>query len=455
MSEPQRSVHGPEFQRAVLRLMMTEETFCARAVHFLEESYFSGELKWFFRKFKGYHDDFKKCPTDEYVRHEILKHRDAGEAQKYEEQRGAISISKPDDSYLRKELTGFIRANMFIGAYRGAQSLYNAGSKDDAYDFTRLRLEELQKVDFEKEKVVRFGDADQTLDNSRLQFENACPTGIRVIDESMGGMLPQTWTTFLGSSSAGKSMICPNLAFFNAMVGKRTFVTIHEDEEGPTKLRYLACFSGIKYNRLLVPRSMLTDDERTQIRLADDLLKEYVVLRFMYGQEAYVENVQDAIRQFIKEWPFQLYICDYGQCLGSKQFKNRDNKYDIQGFIYEQLKQTMLELNIAGAGGAQVNRTGHNLNKRGTDFLRGTDIGDSFEIFRKSSNVISINRSDEDAIFNRVVFLLDKARSGRAPIAVECQSDYTMCRTHLDGHTQREIPATGAGRRGEGDDKEA
>jgi hypothetical protein len=267
----------------------------------------------------------------------------------------------------------------------------------------------------------------------------------------MGGMLPQTWTTFLGSSSAGKSMICPNLAKFNAMAGKRTFVTIHEDEEGPTKLRYLACFSGIKYNRLLIPRSMLTDEEREVLRLADDMLKEYVVLRFMYGREAFLENVQDAIRQFKKEWDFQLYICDYGQCLGSKQFKNRDNKYDIQGFVYEQLKQVCMELNIAGAGGAQVNRTGHSLNKRGTDFLRMTDVGDSFEICRKSSNVISINRSDEDALLNRVVFLLDKARQGRAPIAVECSSDYSKCQTHTDGHTQREVPATGAGRRGDED----
>jgi hypothetical protein len=451
--------YGPPFQREVLRLMMQELSFAHRAAAYLEEGFFSGELRWFFRKFKDYVEKDKKTPTDSYMSHEILKHAGTSEGQKYESERLLICGSKPDADYLRRELTGWIRANIFVAAYKESAAIYNGGgTKEDAYDLTRKKLDLLQKVDFERERVTRFGDWELTLDSQRLQYEGACPTGILPFDQSLGGLLPQTWTTFLGSSSAGKSMIIPSLAYYNAAVGKRTFVTVHEDEEGPTKLRYLARFSGIRYNRLLIPRSELTEDEITQLKLADGVLDKYVVMRFMYGKECTVEHVQDAVRMQKREWDFQLFACDYGQCLSTSAFKSRDDTYNVQGYVYEQLKQVCLELDIAGVGGAQVNRTGHQMNKRGVDFLRMTDVGDSFGICRKSSNVITINRSDEDAELDRVVFLLDKARSGRAPIAVECVSDYARCATHIEPETQREIPVTAKARQGDepppGDDAE-
>ena len=42
--------------------------------------------------------------------------------------------------------------------------------------------------------------------------------------------------------------------------------------------------------------------------------------------------------------------------------------------------------------------------------------------------MVTINRSDSAAANNRIVFLLDKARQGRCPVAVECVSDYSRAR---------------------------
>jgi hypothetical protein len=431
--------HGPDFQRQVLRLMMTDAGFCSRVCAYLQEDYFSGELKWFFRMAKRYYDEFRTLPNDNYFRHEILKLSDA---QRHEEERNLINSSNPDRGYIGKELTGFIRANIFVGSYRQAASLYNDGAKDDAYDFTMGKLMELQKVDFERERVSRFGDCEVVLDSAAAQKEGAIPTGIIAIDDAlMGGLMPQTWTTILGPSNVGKGMMGPNLALSAANANKRMFVTVHEDEEVPTKLRYLSRFSGIPFNRLVMPRSTFTPDEMDLVKGADRVLSEFVVLRFMYGRESYLENVQDALRMLKKEWEFELLYCDYAQCLKTKMFKSMDDTYNMHEFIYGELKQACLELGIAGVGGAQVNRTAFKVNKTGSDFLRCSDVSDSFGIIKKSSNVITMNRSDADAMLNRVVYLLDKVRNGRCPVAVECVTDYSRCMTYqLDA--QREIPVT-------------
>jgi hypothetical protein len=431
--------HGLEFQRGVIRLMMLDGPFCAKACQLLQETYFAGEIKWFFRAAKTYYTDSKRLPTDGYFANEICKLADA---RAYEAERVKIMESNPDRWYVGKELTGFIRANVFIGSYREAAALYNDGSKEDAYEFTLRKLQELQKIDFERERVSRFGDYEAVLDAAATQRLGAIPTGIEPIDEALGGgMMPQTWTTFLGASNSGKSMLGPTLAFYAFVSGKKTFVTVHEDEEIPTKLRYLSRFSGIPYNRLCMPRSILSPEELASVYQADQALREFVTLRFMYGKESYLESVQDAVRMLKEEWNFDLYYCDYAQCLKARAFKHADDTYNMQEYIYGEMKQLCLELGIAGAGGAQVNRMGYKINKSGADFLRCSDVSDSFGIVKKSSNVITMNRSDSDAEGNRLTYLLDKVRNGRCPVAVECTTDYSRALTHQTGlGQQREVP---------------
>lgn len=413
--------------------MMSEVRFTARCVTYLKEGYFSGELRWFFRKIIDLYGDMRVPPSSHTIEAEISKHTDIEEMSKYSKELAEILKTSPQPDYIKRELTGFIRANLFVGAYREAAQLYNSGNKDDAYQITSRHLEDLIRVDFEKERMTIFGDHKELIDIASKQRGNAIPTGILAIDEAMGGgLFPQTWTTFLGGSNSGKSMLMANLAYYAVMAGKKVFVTIHEDEELPTKLRYLSRFSGIPFTKLMAPYSYLTQDDKEQLEAADAVLKEHVILRFMYGTESTVEAVQQAARLLHKDWAFELFLCDYGQCLTTARFKSLDNTRLLQEFVYSELKQLCLELNCAGAGGAQVNRLGHQTAKKGTDYLRSTDVGESWGIVKKSSNVITINRSDEHIKNNRIVFLLDKVRNGRCPVAVSCVTDYSRCLTHAD-----------------------
>jgi hypothetical protein len=208
------------------------------------------------------------------------------------------------------------------------------------------------------------------------------------------------------------------------MSGKKVFVTVHEDEVNPTLLRYYSRFTDIPMDRLSLPPELRSAEDESRLAVVSVFLKDRLKLRFMYGQECFIERLQDIVYQQHDQWKFDLFLCDYGQCLKSRAFKNMDNAYSVQEYIYSELKQICLELNIAGAGGAQVNRQGNKTNKAGSDFLRITDVSDSFGIAKKSSNVITMNRSEEDKKNHRITFLLDKVRHGRCPVAVTCVTDY-------------------------------
>lgn len=431
MPVDQKFTHGPEFQRQVIKFMLSDERFCAKCAELLQEAFFAGELKWFFSKITSLYKTFGGVPSGSIIESEINLH--GLDAQKYIDEFQLIqkaANSGQDQEYVKRELTGFIRNNIFVDTYKQASVMYNAGSRENAYVFTQSKMEELQKVDFLKERETSFGDHEAVMDAAVQQMQNAIPTGFFHIDESMGGLLPQTWTTILSGSNAGKSMLSPNFARQAAMVGKKTFVTIHEDEEIPTKIRFLACFSGVPIAKFYIPKLMWTKEEKEAVEVADQVLSQYVKLRFLYATESTIETVQEVARRVYKEWKFDLFICDYGQCLTTSKFKSLDNTRLVQEYIYHELKQLCLELNVAGVGGAQVNRMGHAMNKTGADLLRCTDVGESWGIVKKSSNVITLNRSESDATANRAVFLLDKARNGRCPIVVDCVTDYSRARTH-------------------------
>ena len=69
--------------------------------------------------------------------------------------------------------------------------------------------------------------------------------------------------------------------------------------------------------------------------------------------------------------------------------------------------------------------------RQGTGWLRCNDVSEAFGIIKKSSNVITINRSNADSDNNLVVYLIDKSRHGKTAVAVECRSDYSCARTYL------------------------
>ncbi len=421
--------YGLPFQRAVIKFMMDDGSFRMKAVEHLKSSDFSGELSWFFETIRTNYSDLKTPPTKENLVADISKHKIDKQLNYYRELDEILAAHVTPERIIA-EMTGFIRANMFIDSYSEAAPLYNSGSNDKAYAHVADAMAKLNAVNFGQQTRQEFGNGREISLSMAEDARNAIKTGIHAIDAAMGGMLPGSWTTFLGASNAGKSMLMPMLALQSALQGKRTLVTVHEDEEKPTKIRYLSCFSGIAFNKIAYGFHTLEPSELARFDEADALLNKYVSIKFMYTSDATVEKVMDHARAVMREWPFDLFLCDYGQCLTTRDAKKTDSIRHIHEHVYHLLKQLCLELDIPGAGGAQLNRVGVGKNMSGADWIRGVDVSESFGIYQKASNFITINRSSDDVRNNRVVFLLDKCRNGKTQVAVSCESNYETCRVY-------------------------
>jgi len=226
------------------------------------------------------------------------------------------------------------------------------------------------------------------------------------------------------------SMLSSNFAYFAAMAGKKTLVTIHEDEE-ETKARFISRFSGVPTRKYLMGAQFWTKQERDAIMHADQVLSKHVELRFMSGEENTIENVKEFVRRHHAARGIDLYVCDYGQCLYSNRVKSIENSYKIQEIVYWELKQLCNELNIAGVGGAQSNREAAKKNRAGGVWLKPEDVSDSYSVVRKSSNIITLNRSEQAEQRDEVYFHLCKARGGVKGITVCCESDYSRAITHM------------------------
>lgn len=427
---------GQDFQNNMLRLMLIDETFFHKCNTALKEEFFDNKyLAWIFHTSVGYFEDYQNSPTFTMLGNEAKKHG-IKDQQNYIDMINKVANAHDyDEDYIRRELTGFVRRNIFVDTYKRAANLYNSNNPDSAYKFMQDKINELIEVDFEIDDVINWDNIEEQLEEARMMNEHAVPTGIVPIDEALGGGMQRgTLTTLLAPTNAGKSMFLINVLYAAVMAGKKVIYIIHEDEEVPTILRVLSRFTAIPYNKLRISGTLLDEKDLRAIQMAKKLLKKHVIMKFMYGSETTVEEVRDWLMMKKREFDYDLIIDDYGQFIRTR-VKTEGERF-TQSIVYRTFKQIALKTKTAFLSVAQGNRAAQKVAKRGVDYLRSTDLAECFEIARVSSNIITLNRSDDMTLNNELIFYLEKNKNGRVNVAVKCKSDYARCITHdsrMDG----------------------
>lgn len=422
-----------EYQYQVLKLMILDDTFMVKCSSFLKEEYFEDKyLSWVFRTIVRYYEEYGRPITTLVLENEARKYPVDKQQPYIDSLNFILNVKNVDEQYVRRELTGFIRRNIFTETFKKAANLYNVNNNESAYEFTKEKIDELIAVDFEADNIVHWDDAIKYVEESKRLSLRAVPTGISYIDNVMnGGMTPGSLTTLIAPTNAGKSMVLVNIGYHALLAGKKIVTIHHEDDELSTVNRVISRFTGIPYNKLLCSDRMLEPIEIQKIELIKKKLKDNWVMKFMYGSDTAVEDVRDWLKLRKKEFNFDLVIDDYGQFIRTK--KKTENERFTQTIVYRTLKQIALELDVAVLTCAQGTREAQKVARKGTDYLKSTDISECFEIARISNNVITLNRSEENSKKDRLIFYLEKQRSGKVGIAVECISNYNKCITHDPG----------------------
>lgn len=421
-----------EFQYALLKIMGIDDIFAAKCCVHLEEKYFNNKyLSWVFRITRNYYLEYKKTPSISTLENEARKEDVKDQPTYLDTIRKIFSTTEFDADYVRRELTGFVRNNIFVETHKTSATLYNARNTTNAFDFTKRKIDELLQVDFEKEDMVDFNNIEQYLNEAANMTNSSIPTGITPIDKVLtgGGLCPGTLTTLLSGTNAGKSMALLNMGFYAAKADKKIVSIHHEDEEGPTVLRLISRITGIPFFSLY--SGTLSDQQREMINMAKRWLAKCWHMKFMYGAETNVEDVINWLRLHKKQFDFDLVIDDYGQFIRTKQ-KTEGERF-TQALVYRGLKACALELKVAMLTCAQANREGQKISRKGVDLLTTTDFAECFEIARVSNNVLTLNRSESMEKNNELVYSLVKQRAGKVGVRVKCTTDFSKCVTHKEG----------------------
>lgn len=414
-----------ELQYHILKMMMQSEPFLVKCAFYVKEEYFANYiLGWFFRAFTEYYTTYKQLMSELTLRNELLKFSPE-ERPKYEIVFEKIIASNyTNEGYLRKELTGWLRSRKFIKLHKDMELLYNQNKRDSAYDVTSTAIQDLKQIDFEEESRVRFGDLDSLLDEGIDINRHRISTGIHEIDRAMmGGLARQTVTTVLGDTNVGKTIFCINLIYHAIMRGHRVLSIYHEGQDCQMKMRLLSRFTGIPFSDFYRGREQFTPDDRAKVEAAEVLLEEYLYLRPWQQCGLTVDQVVAFARQAKAEFDFDLLIDDYAQLLRVRT-PDREVRHN-QSEVWRDLSALSAELKIAVVTPAQGNRAAAKDIMEGKRLLGITDIAECYDIARTSECVITLTRSIDDEVNNRLKVLLAKQREGVRNVAVECRTDYS------------------------------
>ena len=431
-------------QEAIVGHMLTDQRFFLSVRSRIPARWFvDPRVAEVYSKLDGFYKEFGRFPLSlEEVRTQFSIY-DQGERNKFHATMD-LCVSQSQGiglDVLRKELTGWMKAGKMAELIHKAAQFYNGERLEEAYAWATQMTEEIRQCSFEEDKAVDFGEPLAFLEKVTLDRGNALSTGIKAFDQALldgatvGGLLPGDMTVILAPQNVGKTTAMITLAIQNVWKRKDVLFVTHEGRPEDIHAKMLCSSMGVTLPELLEMYKM--EEGLAKIRLHSSLLKTYLTyVPYNSAGGMYVEDVLDLMKtrqmdlRARKGKGYDLIVNDYPQKLTSRLGKNLGEHRHIQTYVYDQFVQFALQEKAHALVAAQTNRGGSSTNRRSDRFLTPEDIAECYGIMQIATNVVTMNRSEEDKAANRVTFFVSKSRSSETGVAITCRSDYRCARTH-------------------------
>jgi KaiC/GvpD/RAD55 family RecA-like ATPase len=433
-----------EFQCAIVNLSLSDKFFFLKLKDLLQPSWLGGNsaddseiLQWVWNRILEYNLQYKDICSIHYLKDKVSR---INENKKTLYINVLNKIEKGNTffnaEYIKQNITDFIQEQMYLDKFYSSANLFKKGKQQEAIDLFKNFTTEMSKLDFNENVKEPFESIFSLLEIAKNSRINAVPTGITELDKILGGgLLPQTMTVMLAVVNAGKSSFCRTLVYNSILAQKKVVLFVLEDEEIPTKIKLLSCFSGINYDKLTKGIEILNDTEKSLLENSRKLIEKYLVLKFMYGKDRYIEKVEEFCEMYSTTYgKIDLLIVDSAQNLATRT--KTDNTFERMSEVFERLKQLSNTLNLASFSPVQGTREGVKLNKLDNNILKSEQISQSINIFQSSSNFLTLNRSENNKKENKILFYLEKQREGITGQLIECRSNFSIQRAY-EGNTSK------------------
>ena len=344
-------------------------------------------------------------------------------------------------SYLSKEINTWIQLNIYKKSLHKSIEAYQKNQDEILKVVFNKTLEEISTVKFNGNLEYQFGNPIEDLELSNKQKQNSVTTGLKELDNLLGGGLFRgEHTVLIAPSNSGKTTVCINFVYHNIMQNKYCLFLTHEMTANTivNRIRQRMLYKTYPDYLQMIANSQELEKELL-LKCESRLIKYLTYIPYNKAGGIYVEDIVDIIKQknielFNKEGKYyDLIVDDYPGKLVSQTMKNYKEIRHSLRFVYEQFHQMALEFNCHAVSPVQTNRDGYKRNKnreKNDDFLGGEDIGEAFAIVQDADNAITINRSVEDQNSEVMTFFIDKTRSSSSRNALEVKTDFSRCISH-------------------------
>lgn len=435
--EIEKPVFDIQFQAGLLQLCLKDDYFCSQLVRYLSSDedlneyiiFDSSQLHFIFKIICKSMSDYKTRPTEAQIRTAILEFQEDEREPFFKALELILTTDTHNEEFFRNHISAFIKQVKMAKGFKKTKSIWKEHPAD-AHEFMQKTIDEIRRVHFEKEDVVKLHQIFSLVKNSNDNLSKI-PTGLTRLDEDMRGGFPrETLVTVLGASNAGKSIFCTSLGCSALRNG---FKVLHINLEGTRDevlYRYASNLAGLNFQE--IEENKLNDFEKSKLNTVIQKYENNLLIRNMLNFGVTIEDLISYCRELSKEYKFDVLIVDYGQLLESK---DKLEKFDKQTKVYRGLDSISKEFKCVVISPAQSTRDGM---KKQTDYvmnkrkdsqeklpvLRSSDLADCIEIARVSAVILTLNRTEDEEQRGWLRVFLEKQRRGKKAITYGVKANY-------------------------------
>ena len=238
----------------------------------------------------------------------------------------------------------------------------------------------------------------------------AFATGIRRLDQLIGGLAPGTLTVVAARTGIGKTSLVLRLAEGAARNGHGVQVHSLEMSAGENGDRIVAGAARVSLPRLRGDTPMTTEQYQRVAALFERGGLTELPIHFVDRSRQTAAYITAAVRRAVRKKGVRIVIVDYVQLVHPEN--PRDPRHQQVGLVSQRLKELARTANVAVVAVAQLNREIEARGGSGKPKL--SDIRDSGQIEQDADCVLMLHKIEEDetAAVHKVDLCVLKNRHG-------------------------------------------
>jgi KaiC/GvpD/RAD55 family RecA-like ATPase len=433
------AVFNDKWQEAVFGHIFKNYAFFLKCKQFVKPEFFiHPNVRWLYGKYIEFYDSMKRVPEgvaefrQAYISPIVDINTKKSIGTTFDmcvESSNSIGLD-----LVSKKMTGWIKLVTFVSGMEESRRIHNSGDFIKAIGWMESKIKEINTASFDGDGTFNFQNLAETISTMAEDEKEGVHTGSPLLDELMveqgsvyrnpqGKLVPTPGfrkgdiTMIMGPVNSGKTTLMVTFVRHALMQGYSVLYITHEQKDTDIAKKLTMSLCGVDGRTLY---NMTKDDVgREHLRRIEGILTNNFVYRpYNIAGGMYVEDVVAMINRFQEERisrtgkGFDMVVNDYPGKLQSRAMAGkRLEMRNEQTYIYDQFVQLALQHKFHVIAGVQTNREAYKTSRKGDDFIGMEGVSESFGIMQIASNVLTINRSDDNKQQNKCYIYVAKSRS--------------------------------------------